>query len=295
MRARASHLVRGSRPAMSLPNATLGRQGISGGEPSAMKVYAFHCGGDRADFAINDPFDENVGKKQYSPYFFYMVEHSNGRVLFDTGLHPDIGTDFAGRMGSSADKVADTFPIELHDDGDVIGQLGKLGLRPEDIDAVVPSHLHFDHAGGLEFVQHAPVYIQAIELSTARNPPPYQSNLYMRADFEHDLDWRLLDGDHDLFGDGRVRIIATPGHTAGHQSLVITFDERPPLVLLGDAAYSLQKMRLRRLPAIVWSPDAMVASWERLEQIESDTGAELRCTHEADYSAVPISPSACWS
>jgi hypothetical protein len=54
-------------------------------------------------------------------------------------------------------------------------------------------------------------------------------------------------------------------------------------------------MRQRRLPAIVWSPDAMVESWARIERIERDTGAELRCTHESDYSGVPISPSAWWS
>jgi glyoxylase-like metal-dependent hydrolase (beta-lactamase superfamily II) len=105
----------------------------------------------------------------------------------------------------------------------------------------------------------------------------------------------LLHGDHDLFGDGAVKIIATPGHTPGHQSLVITFEARPPLALLGDAAYNLEKMRQRRIPGIVWSPDAMVASWERIERIERDTGAELRCTHEADLSDVPIAPSRFWS
>jgi glyoxylase-like metal-dependent hydrolase (beta-lactamase superfamily II) len=256
-----------------------------------VRVYAFHCGGDHADFAVNDPFDENVGKKQYSPYFFYLVEHPEGRVLFDTGLHPQIRTDPAARMGAAAGA----FPIEMHEDGDVVPQLGKLGLRAGDIDGVVQSHLHFDHAGGLEFVQHAPVYVQATELRTARNPPPYQADLYTAADFEHDLDWRLLDGDHDLFGDGAVRIVATPGHSPGHQSLLITFEARPPLMLLGDAAYSLEKMRQRRLPAIVWSPDAMVDSWERIERIEREAGAELRCTHEADYSAVPMSPSGWWS
>jgi N-acyl homoserine lactone hydrolase len=117
----------------------------------------------------------------------------------------------------------------------------------------------------------------------------------MPVDFEHDLDWRLLDGDHDLYGDGTVQIIATPGHTPGHQSLLVRFDTRPPLLLLADAAYNLEKMRQRRLPAIVWNPDAMVDSWERIERLQAETGAELRCTHEADYSGVPIAPVACWS
>ena len=136
-----------------------------------MKVYAFHCGGDQADLAINDPLDENVGQKQYSPYFFYMIVHPKGRVLFDTGLHPEIRTNFARRMG----VAAGAFPIEMFEDGDVVGQLAKLGLGPGDIDAVVPSHLHFDHAGGLEFVRHAPVYVQAVEISTARTPPAEQT------------------------------------------------------------------------------------------------------------------------
>lgn len=256
-----------------------------------MKVYAFHCGGDYADFAINDPLDENVGKKQYSPYFFYLIEHPQGRVLFDTGLHPEIRTDFEKRMGIAAEA----FPIEMFEDGDINGQLAKLGLTAQDIDIVVPSHLHFDHAGGLELVKHAPVYVQAVELKTARRPPPYQASLYMPADFEHDLDWRLIEGDHDLFGDGRVKIISTAGHTPGHQSLLVTFDNRPPLMLLGDAAYNREKMRQRRLPAIVWSPDAMVESWERIEQIERDTGAEIRANHEADFSDVPLAPLEYWS
>jgi N-acyl homoserine lactone hydrolase len=256
-----------------------------------MKVFACHIGGDRADMSTFDPFDPAVGTKMYNPYFFYVIEHPEGRVLYDSGLHPEVATDPEGRLG----PAGESFPVEVRKGGDVVSHLALLGLQPTDVDAVIQSHLHFDHAGGLEFLTHAPVYLQGAELAAARKPPVYQRELYNPADFEHDLDWRLLEGDHDVFGDGKVRIIATPGHTAGHQSVLIELEQRNPLLLMGDAAYNLGKMRARRLPAVVWSPDAMVESWERLERLEQETGAELRCTHEFDFEAVPIAPSAYWS
>jgi N-acyl homoserine lactone hydrolase len=256
-----------------------------------MKVFACHSGGDRSDLATYDPLDEEVGTKVYCPYFFYLVEHPAGRILFDTGLHPQVATDPVGRVG----EAASAFPVEMNQDGDLVSQLGKLGLTTNDVDAVIQSHLHFDHAGGLEFVGHADVYVQSAELAAARTPPVYQRDLYNPADFEHDLKWKVLDGDLDVLGDGKLRIISTPGHTPGHQSIYVEFESRKPLLLMGDATYNLEKMRQRRLPAVVWSPDAMVASWERLEEIERDTGAELRCTHEFDFEErVPIAPGAHW-
>jgi glyoxylase-like metal-dependent hydrolase (beta-lactamase superfamily II) len=180
-------------------------------------------------------------------------------------------------------------------DHDLVSALAKADLTPGDISVVVQSHLHFDHAGGLEFIPRGvPVYVQEDELRFARNPPVYQQAIYVPADFEHDLDWRPLQGDHDIFGDGRVRIIATPGHSAGHQSLLVRLESRT-MFLLADASYLLRKMRDRLLPAVVWSPDAMVASWERVEAIERETGAELVCTHELDYEErVPMAPGAYW-
>jgi N-acyl homoserine lactone hydrolase len=257
-----------------------------------MKIHACHCGGDVSDMAVFDPFDPKVGTKVYNPYFFYVIEHPHGLVLFDSGVHPALRTDPRGRLGDAADA----FAVEMDADQDVVSQLARLDLRPTDISAVVQSHLHFDHAGGLEFLAHVPVYVQDAELRFARNPPIYQQDIYVQADFAHDLDWHTLDGDHDLFGDGAIRIISTPGHTAGHQSLLVALDSRP-ILLMADASYLLRTMRDRRLPAgaVVWSPDAMVSSWLRIEQLERETGAELVCTHELDFRThVPIAPEACW-
>ena len=107
-----------------------------------------------------------------------------------------------------------------------------------------------------------------------------------------DYDWHEIVGAHDLFGDGTVRLMPTPGHTPGHQSLILSLPSGY-VVLLGDATYSIQKMRARRLPGIVWHPDEMVASWECLEGHERDHGATLISSH--DPTGVRWAPGACYA
>jgi glyoxylase-like metal-dependent hydrolase (beta-lactamase superfamily II) len=90
-----------------------------------------------------------------------------GRILFDTGLHPQIATDPVSRLG----EAGAAFPVEMNPGGDLVSQLEKLDLTMSDVDAVIQSHLHFDHAGCLEFVGDAPVYVHSAELAAARKPP----------------------------------------------------------------------------------------------------------------------------
>src|SRR3954447_22335352 len=87
----------------------------------------------------------------------------------------------------------------------------------------------------------------------------------------------------DIFGDGRLMALATPGHSKGHQSLMVQLDSGRTVILLADATYLLAKMRERALPAVLWSPDAMVASWERIEALEREHDAMLIATHDLDY------------
>jgi N-acyl homoserine lactone hydrolase len=238
--------------------------------------------------ATFDPFDENVGTKVYNPYFMYVITHPRGTVLFDSGVHPGLLTDPESRLGAAAA----TFHVEMTAEDHIERRLASIGLAPGDVDLVVQSHLHFDHAGGLEWMRHAPVLVQRDELSFASAPPIYQRDIYVRADFDHDLDWLLLDGDHDVFGDGRVMILSTPGHTRGHQSLMVSLDEQV-VILLADAAYLLAKMRARLLPGVLWSPDAMISSWDRLEELEREYDAILMTTHDLDFrERVKLAPEA---
>ncbi|MGH2872307.1 MAG: N-acyl homoserine lactonase family protein [Solirubrobacteraceae bacterium] len=253
-----------------------------------MRLYALHCGGDLMDMAAFDPFDAEVGTRVYNPYFMYVIRHPQGTVLFDTGAHPALRTNPRSRLG---DAAAD-FDMRLSPDDQIERRLAAVGLTPRDIDVVIASHLHFDHAGGLGWLTHAPILVQREELAFARDPPVYQKLIYVQDDFGMALDWHELEGDHDVFGDGRLMLIPTPGHTRGHQSLLVRLKHQA-VFLLADAAYLLAKMRSRSLPGILWSPDATVASWDRIEQIERSESARLITTHELDYeTSVKLAPGA---
>lgn len=247
---------------------------------TATRVLVFHCGGDRSPLGIYDPLDPDGAQLVYGPYLLYLVEHPRGRVLFDTGMHPKWKTLGQARR------------IEVGDGDDVVSLLAGAGLAPGELDHVVASHLHYDHAGGLQFFTDAPVWVQAAELRFARAPAIYQRELYDPDDFGHPLHWQKLEGAHDLFGDGAVTILPTPGHTPGHQSLCV---ELPGglHVLAADASYTERAMRSGHLPGVVWNPDAMVASWETLQGLERDRGARLIFTHDLDFeTAKPLAPDA---
>lgn len=255
---------------------------------TAIRLHALHCGGDLTTMSAFDPFDENPALRVYNPYFVYVVQHPSGTLLFDSGAHPALRTDPESRLGAAAAA----FEVRLEPEHHLEQRLAAIGLRPQDIDLVVQSHLHFDHAGGLEWVRHAPVLVQREELAFAMDPPVYQREIYVRADFDLDLDWQELDGDHDVFGDERVMVISTPGHTRGHQSLLVRLDGQT-VFLLADAAYLLGKMRQRLLPGVLWSPDAMIATWDRIEEIERAEDARLMTTHELDFeTSVRMAPDA---
>ncbi|MCP5028271.1 MAG: MBL fold metallo-hydrolase [Actinomycetia bacterium] len=131
--------------------------------------------------------------------------------------------------------------------------------------------------------------VQQTEWDTAHDAEGIAPNGYNPADFDHDMDLEVVDGEHDLFGDGSVRLIPTFGHTPGHQSMVIEVDDRH-LVLTGDACYFRRTIDELNLPRFIADPDAMVRSLHQLRALE-EAGMELIFGHDESQWDVDARPT----
>jgi glyoxylase-like metal-dependent hydrolase (beta-lactamase superfamily II) len=144
----------------------------------------------------------------------YLVETATERILIDTGLHPAAVADPTGFYGDAPAATVFEFEQELS----IADQVDVTTLTK-----VVLTHLHFDHAGALSLIPAAvPLVVQRAEWSAGHDDAAVQRNFYLPSAYA-DLDRavEIVDGDHDLLGDGSIRLLLTPGHTPGHQSVQI--------------------------------------------------------------------------
>ena len=189
-----------------------------------MRLYAFHCGGELSMRSLFDPNDPDCGAPMMVPYFFFLIQHAGENILFDTGMHPLSISDPAAHFG----EHVDAYPIRMAPGDDAVSLLETVGIAPSDVGHIVQSHLHYDHAGGLTLFERATVHLNRAELPFALWPPVYQRNppQFIRHEFESVTRWHEIEGDCDILGDGRLIAFPTPGHTAGHQSLLVASRQR---------------------------------------------------------------------
>jgi glyoxylase-like metal-dependent hydrolase (beta-lactamase superfamily II) len=182
----------------------------------------------------------------------FLIRHpSAGAILVDTGLHPSIATDGQenfGRMGARVGKPA----IDAGDD--VAAQLRSRGLDSGEIPVVVMTHMHIDHTSAISEFPNSTFVISEVEWEAATVGPKPLLNGYRRTHFDYAFDYRTIDFDRggidsyssfarcfDLFGDGSIRLAYTPGHSAGHISVIARLSERD-FVIGGDATYTLGQL-----------------------------------------------------
>jgi N-acyl homoserine lactone hydrolase len=203
----------------------------------AVRVRPLECGWLTSDFA--GMVSGQTGKLRM-PVAAFLVEHPRGRLVFDTGMHPELirGTE---RLRS----IAALFEFDYGEDARLDAQLAKVEVDAASVPIAAVSHLHFDHCGGLATVPNARLLVQRAEWDAAFKPRLVEAGIFNPGDFDLGHDRELLDGEHDVFGDGSVRLVPTPGHTAGHQSLMI--EDR--ILLVGDACYCRLALDRDALPA----------------------------------------------
>jgi N-acyl homoserine lactone hydrolase len=206
----------------------------------------------------------------------FVIGHPGGTIIFDTGMHPAVRTDALGHVG----PVANLFGITYDADHDIASQLRGAGIDPDGIDRVVASHLHFDHAGGNALLPNARIVVQQREWAHAveEDHPGYA-----RADWDTGQDFEFVDGEHDLFGDGRVLCRPSFGHTPGHQSLLVRL-AAGDVLLTADACYLRESLTRRALPAFGWDLDRQLHVLEDFARLEA-AGTTLVFGHDPDLGA----------
>ncbi|QWP75217.1 N-acyl homoserine lactonase family protein [Lysobacter sp. K5869] len=217
------------------------------------------------------------------PVPWFLLIHPKGNVVVDGGLAAEGLADPRAYWGDAVDAYR---PVMRPEQG-CIAQLAALGLAPEDIRYVVLSHLHSDHSGAVGRFPNATHLVQRREYEYAFAPDWFAAGAYARKDFDRSgLRWQLLEGEagdpFDLYGDGVLRTVFTPGHTLGHQSVLVTLEHSGPMLLAGDAVYTMDHWNEKALPGFVASVVDAVRSVRKLRALAERNGATLVPGHDPD-------------
>jgi N-acyl homoserine lactone hydrolase len=228
-------------------------------------------------------YDANAarGETLDVPVSCVLLRHRKANVLFDTGCHPGVAENAEAHWGGLAKIMT---PVMSPGDN-VITALGSVGLSCDDIDVVICSHLHADHCGCNTFFKRASFVIHAIEVAAARSPAAEAAG-YLASQWEQPAPIDMIDGERDLFGDGRIVLIPLPGHTPGTTGVLAALDKSGTFLLASDTVSLRSTLDTGIIPRNSWNAEALAKSLAEVRHIEA-RGATVLCGHDdAQYASL---------
>ena len=247
--------------------------------PSGIQLYMFQTGTLRTKTKF---IKMNQGEEPFEiPVPWFLIKHPKGNIVIDGGNAIETALDKKGHWGA----VIEAYDPIMTVSETCVEQCRSVGVEPEDVRYVLQSHLHLDHSGAVGRFPNAQHIVQRAEYEYAFDPDWFSASAYIRADFDRPgLDWKFLGGvyteNFDLFGDGTIRMIFTPGHSPGHQSFLLNLPNTGPVLLTIDAAYTLDHWENKALPGLVCSSVDAAQSVAKLRKIAADTGALVVTGHD---------------
>ncbi len=239
---------------------------------AAVRLYLFDCG----LMKERDGVPYGLSLEQLPPRDLSdpcaLVVHPRGTLLWETGLHESVnrtapGGDARPGRPRAGDRVEKTLARQLED----------VGYRPANITYLALSHAHWDHTGNVRDFLASTWLVQRPEHEAMFGGTPMPNSADV--DGLRQSPTRVLDGDHDVFGDGSVMLLFTPGHTAGHQALFVRLQQTGPVVLSGDLYHFPEELTLK--PAATGrNAEQIAASKARIQTLLAETGAQLWIQHD---------------
>ena len=221
-----------------------------------------------------------------APILAYLIETKNGRILYDVGCDHGKIIDPAKKAQYYNPNAFEFGAPVMTEEQRLPNHLARLGLTPVDVDVIFIGHLHFDHVGGLKELRRcgcgAEIHVQEDEMDAAASDPVIFSDDLVD-DAGTPLQFRLQKGEYTVLPG--VQAVASPGHTAGHMSLLIELPQGKPVLLAGDAADLQENLDDEVAPSTLWQgrEAQAVNSIRKLKNLARETGAQIWPNHDIQF------------
>src|SRR5688572_5252104 len=225
----------------------------TGAAPNGLKrMYVLDCGRLIARDQSRWTPGVNVGQPRELSNNCYLFQHERGTLLWETGVPDSV-------VGQRDGVTSPNGAVVWFRDKTLKSQLESIGVKPHEITYVAISHTHGDHIGNVMAFTKSKILLQKLEHESAMSTTPKPLG--------DDQNVEMLVGDRDVFGDGSLTIVSTPGHTPGHQSLLVKLPKTGVLILTGDLVHFQYMWDNKVVPPFNFNKEQSLASIERIAKL----------------------------